>query len=58
MTCCCDCLGCTSAAYLAPELSSTPAELSTRVRYDAITFVLPGRAPLPEPDPRRPGTLS
>ena len=58
VTCCCDCLGCTSAAYLAPDPSSTPAELAARVRYDADTLLLPGRALLPEPDPPRPATLS
>jgi hypothetical protein len=56
--CCCDCLGCTSAAYLAPELSSAPAELPTRVHYDAVAFLLSGRALTPEPDPPRPATLS
>ena len=58
MKCCCDCLGCTSAAYLAPDPSSTPAELAARVRYDADTFMLLGRVLLPEPDPPRPATLS
>jgi hypothetical protein len=57
LACCCDCLGCTSAAYLAPDLSSTPAELPARVHYDALTLMLSGRALLPEPDPPRPGTL-
>jgi hypothetical protein len=57
MACCCDCLGCTSAAYLAPELSSVPAELSARVHYDALALLLSGRALLPEPDPPRPGLL-
>jgi hypothetical protein len=58
MACCCDCLGCTSAAYLAPELSSDPAGLPARVHYDALTLLLPGRALLPEPDPPRPGPLT
>ena len=58
MTCCCDCLGCASAAYLAPDTSSIPAELAARVRYDAEAFLLPGRALLPELDPPRSGTLS
>ena len=31
LACCCDCLGCSSAAYLAPELSITPAELAGAV---------------------------
>ena len=57
MACCCDCLGCTSAAYLAPELSSVPTELPARVHYDALTLLLSGRALLPEPDPPRPGPL-
>jgi hypothetical protein len=57
MACCCDCLGCTSAAYLAPELSSVPAELPARVHYEALTLLLSGRALLPEPDPPRPGPL-
>ena len=58
MVCCCDYLGCTSAAYLAPEVSSAPAEFAARARYDAVAFLLSGRAPQPEPDPPRPGTLS
>ena len=58
LACCCDCLGCSSAAYIAPEPSSTPAELPGRVHYDALTASLYGRALLPEPDPPRPGTLS
>ena len=57
MACCCDCLGCTSAAYPAPELSSVPAELPARVHYEALTLLLSGRALLPEPDPPRPGPL-
>jgi hypothetical protein len=58
LACCCDCLGCSSAAYLAPELSSTPAELPPQPHYDAHTASLSGRTLLPEPDPPRPGTLS
>jgi hypothetical protein len=58
MMCCCDCLGCTSAAYLAPDPGSTRAEFAARVRYDADTLLLPGRALPPEPDPPRPATLS
>ena len=57
MACCCDCLGCTSAAYLAPELSIALVELPARVHYDALTASLSGLALLPEPDPPRPGTL-
>jgi hypothetical protein len=56
--CCCDCLGCTSAAYLPLELGITPAELPARVHYDAFTASLFGRTLLPEPGPPRPGTLS
>jgi hypothetical protein len=58
VACCCDCLGCSSAAYLAPELSTTPAELPMRLQYDAHTAALSGRTLLPEPDPPRPGSLS
>jgi len=58
LTCCCDCLGCTSAAYVAPELSIAPAELVARVNFDAFLFLPSGRAPRPEPGPPRPGTLS
>ena len=56
--CCCDCLGCTSAAYLPPELGVTPAELPGRVHYDAFTASLSSRTLLPEPGPPRPGTPS
>ena len=56
--CCCDCLGCTSAAYLPPERGITLAELPARVHYGAFTAALSGRALLPEPGPPRPGTLS
>jgi len=58
VACCCDCLGCTSAAYLAPELSITPAELPAQVRYDTSNGSLSGRALGPEPDPPRPVVLS
>jgi hypothetical protein len=58
LACCCDCLGCSSAAYLPPEFSITPAELPAKIHYDALTASLSGRALLPEPDPPRPATLS
>jgi hypothetical protein len=58
LTCCCDCLGCTSAAYLPPQLNVTPAELSVQIHYDALAASLSSRAILPEPGPPRPGTLS
>jgi hypothetical protein len=58
LACCCDCLGCTSAVYLAPNPSITLAEFPARVRYDALTSRLSGRALLPEPDPPKPGTPS
>src|SRR5258708_12692451 len=57
LTCCCDCLGCTSAAYLPPELGVTLAELPARVHYDAFTASLSGRTLLPEPGPPPPRTL-
>jgi hypothetical protein len=57
MACCCDCLGCTSGAYLAPELSDAPAERPARVHYEGLTLLLSGRTLRPEPDPPRPGTL-
>jgi hypothetical protein len=58
LACCCDCLGCSSAAYLAPELSITPAQLPAKVHFDALNPIFSGRALLPEPDPPRPGTLT
>ncbi len=58
LACCCDCLGCTSAAYLSPQLSITPAELAAQIHYDAPAASLRGRVLLPEPDPPRPITLS
>jgi hypothetical protein len=58
LACCCDCLGCSSAVYLPPELSITPVELPAKIRYEARTASLPGRLLLPEPDPPRPGPLS
>ena len=56
--CCCDCLGCSSTAYLPLDLSTTPAEFESLIVYDALVASLSGRALLPEPDPPRPGTLS
>src|SRR5947209_15356875 len=38
--CCCDCLGCSSAAYLLPSLSTTPTELASRIHYDAFSTSL------------------
>jgi hypothetical protein len=56
--CCCDCLGCSFASYIAPELSIVRAEQPAQVRYDAAKASLSGRMFGPEPDPPRPGTLS
>jgi hypothetical protein len=56
--CCCDCLGCTSAAFLPPELAIAPAELGAQIHYEALTTSLSGRAVLPEPGPPRPVSLS
>jgi hypothetical protein len=58
LACCCDCLGCSSAVYLAPELRITPAELPAKIHYHALPATLSGRAVLPEPDPPRPGSLT
>jgi hypothetical protein len=58
LACCCDCLGCSSGAYLSPELGITPAELPVSIHYDALTASFPGRTLLPEPDPPRPDPLS
>jgi hypothetical protein len=58
LACCCDCLDCSGAAYISPDLSITPAGLPARIHYDAPTGFLSGRTLLPEPDPPRPGTLS
>jgi hypothetical protein len=56
--CCCDCLGCSAAAYLPPGLNTSPAEFASRIQYDALTTFLSSRTVLPDPDPPRPGTLS
>jgi hypothetical protein len=56
--CCCDCLVCSFASYIAPELSIAPVEQSVQVRYDASNASLSGRALGPEPDPPRPVALS
>ena len=58
LACCCDCLGCSSAVYLAPVLGITPADLTAKIHYIALTASLSGRALRPDPDPPRPGTLS
>jgi hypothetical protein len=58
LACCCDCLGCSSAACLAPELGITPAGLPAKIHHDALTPIFSGRALLPEPDPPRPGSLT
>ena len=58
LACCCDCLTCSSAAYIVPELSIARAEQPMAVRYDASNASLSGRALGPEPDPPRPAALS
>ena len=58
LACCCDCLGCSSAVYIAPVLGITLADLTARIHYDALTASLSGRALRPDPDPPRPATLS
>jgi hypothetical protein len=58
LVCCCDCLGCGSMSYIAPELSIVPAEQPAQVRYDATNASLSGQALGPEPDPPRPAALS
>jgi len=58
LACCCDCLGCSASAYLAPALSIMPADLPAHIHYDALTAFLSGRPLRPDPDPPRPGTLS
>jgi len=58
LACCCDCLGCSSAVYLAPALALTPAQLPARVHYDALIASLSGRALPPDTDPPRRGALS
>jgi hypothetical protein len=58
LACCCDCLGCTSAAYLPPQLGIAPADLGVQIHYYALSASLSGRALLPEPNPPRPGALS
>jgi hypothetical protein len=58
LACCCDCLGCTASAYLAPALSITPIYVPARIHYDALNAFLLGQVVRPDPDPPRPGTLS
>jgi len=57
LACCCDCLGCISAAALTPEPAVCPADLHIVVRYDVRNVFLTGCALSPEPDPPRPATL-
>ena len=54
LACCCDCLGCTASAYLAPALGVTPIYLPARIHYDALDAFLSSRAPQPDPDPPDP----
>jgi hypothetical protein len=56
--CCCDCLGCSGAAYLSPPLTMTPADLPARAHYDILAASLSGRTLQPDPGPPRPGTPS
>jgi hypothetical protein len=58
LACCCDCLGCSSAVYIAPALGITPADLPAHVHYYALTASLSGRTLRPDHGPPRPGTLS
>ena len=57
LACCCDCLGCASAAYLAPQVTVSRTDFATVVRYEVQSVFRAGRALLPEPDPPRPVTL-
>jgi hypothetical protein len=56
-SCCCDCLGCTSAVDLTNVPALIPADLPSRVRYEARTEFLSGRAQRPELDPPRTDAL-
>ena len=58
--CCCDGLGCMSAAYTisAQSGASMSADFGSVVRYDGGPALLRGRDLLPEPKPPRPGSPS
>ena len=47
-----------SGPVIATAQSRTPADLSARVYYDALTASLSGQALQPDPDPPRPVPLS
>src|SRR5882724_11145865 len=46
--CCCDCVGCISAANLIPDLTVGPADFPIAIRYDINSVFLAGRSLLPE----------
>lgn len=55
--CCCQCLGCTSAMDVMPQLTLVPSTEALRVYFEQRTSALETRALDPELDPPRPGAL-
>ena len=51
--CCCECLGCTTAADLASALALTPLESGVSIRFEQRADSWVGRALDPELDPPR-----
>jgi hypothetical protein len=52
--CCCDCLGCSAAAYLPSGPSTNPEGFASQINYGAFAASLSGRMLLPEPEPPEP----
>lgn len=55
--CCCQCLGCTTAMDVMPNLALVPKTEARRVRFEQRTPTLGTRALDPGLDPPRPGAL-
>lgn len=55
--CCCQCLGCTAAMDVMPNLTLMPSTEALRIHFEQRTSALGTRALDPELDPPRPAAL-
>jgi hypothetical protein len=55
--CCCECLGCTTAADVVPGFTLMPGNVPLSIHFERGTASLDGLALDPELDPPRPAAL-